>query len=105
MEEEALDDILGFESPKEFWSSINDLRKLKKECKLGLLKTKLNVSSKEEILCNLPELSDVDWKALMRNTIKIRPDNKYAPQYRGFYYELQRRGVSCRKYGYTIVFY
>ena len=105
VEEEALDDILGFESPKEFWSSINDLRKLKKECKLGLLKTKLNVSSKEEILCNLPELSDVDWKALMRNTIKIRPDNKYAPQYRGFYYELQRRGVSCRKYGYTIVFY
>lgn len=105
VEEEALDDILRFESLKEFWSSIKDLRKLKKECKLGLLKTNLNASIKEKILCNLPEVSDVDWRALMRNTIKIRPDNKYAPQYSSFYYELQRRGVSCRKYGYTIVFY
>lgn len=105
VEGEALDDILGFESLKEFWSSINDLRQLKKECKLGLLKTNLNVSIKEKILCNLPEISDVDWRALMRNTIKFREKNKYSSQYGDFYHELQRRGVPCRKYGHTIVFY
>ena len=104
VDEEALDEIFKIVHPKDFWSSINDLGTLTKGCKLGLLKTNLNELCKEKILCELHEVADTEWIALMKNTIKLKVKNKYSPQYSGFYHELQRRKVPCRKYGYTIVF-
>lgn len=104
VDSEALNIISKFESPQDFWSSIKDVGVLKLKCKTSLLETNLDELRKEEILCKLPEVPDLEWVSLMQNTIKLKKKNQYAPKYEGFYSELKRRRVSCRKYGHTIVF-
>ena len=104
VDSEAFNIISKFESPQDFWSSIKDVGVLKLKCKTSLLETNLDELRKEEILCKLPEVPDLEWVSLMQNTIKLKKKNQYAPKYEGFYSELKRRRVSCRKYGHTIVF-
>ena len=105
IEKEALNKILTYESPDEFYSSLTSPTILTKSCKLGLLENRLNISLKEDLLChiNTNELKDSEWTELMKKTIALNT-NKYSPKTNVFYHTLKERNVKCKKHGKTIVF-
>ena len=70
-----------------------------------MLKSKLGIEYKEDLLCNMKEFDDVTRSYLMGEAIGFRNSkNKYAPKGNKFYQELKRRRIKCQKYGTTIVF-
>ena len=105
IEKEAISEILNVENPNEFYIAAKNPSQLTKECKAVLLKSKLGIEYKEDLLCNMKEFDDVTWSNLMGEAIGFRSSkNKYAPKGNKFYQELKRRRIKCQKYGTTIVF-